>query len=70
MAETVGEAAFHNVTSKYAPSAPFDANATTLGHSPDIDFDFDYGNLLDDSAPDWVFWDNLIKDFQAQGAQN
>ncbi|PPJ60123.1 hypothetical protein CBER1_03135 [Cercospora berteroae] len=70
VAETVGEAAFHDVPSKYAPSAPFDANATTLGGSPDLDFDLDYGNLLDDSAPDWVFWDNLIKDFQAQGAQN
>lgn len=70
MAGPVGGATFKDVSLKSTPSVLFDANATKLGDSPDLEFDFEYGNLLDDSAPDWVFWDNLIKDFQAQGAQN
>ncbi|WPB02089.1 uncharacterized protein RHO25_006723 [Cercospora beticola] len=70
MAGPVEGATFDEVSLKQQPSVLFDANATKPGDSPDLDFDFDYGNLLDDSAPDWVFWDNLIKDFQSQGAQN
>ncbi|KAI5360319.1 hypothetical protein Slin14017_G098800 [Septoria linicola] len=41
-------------------------NAVEVDQSPN--FGFDFGDLLDNDSMDWVFWDNLIKDYQAQGS--
>lgn len=48
------------------PAPAENDNTVEVDQSPN--FDFDFGDLLDNDNMDWVFWDNLIKDYQAQGS--